>query len=75
MQSAPGANSDAKQKGKCFLKLLKKKEMIAFLLFVHDVLMPMKYLSERFQRADAVLAEQYRALETAVTTMLVYKER
>lgn len=55
--------SDSKAKAKGFLNLLKSRDVVSFLLFMVDLLMPLKNMSLILQEETAVLAIQHRMIE------------
>lgn len=63
METGEKVSSDSKAKAKGFLNLLKSRDVVSFLLFMVDLLMPLKNMSLILQEETAVLAIQHRMIE------------
>lgn len=63
METGEKVSSDSKAKSKGFLNLLKSRDVVSFLLFMVDLLMPLKNMSLILQEETAVLAIQHRMIE------------
>lgn len=61
MATGEKVSSDSKAKAKGFLNLLKSRDVVSFLLFMVDLLMPLKNMI--LQEETAVLAIQHRMIE------------
>lgn len=66
METGEKVSSDSKAKAKGFLNLLKSRDVVSFLLFMVDLLMPLKNMSLILQEETAVLAIQHRMIECAL---------
>lgn len=63
METGEKVSSDSKEKAKGFLNLLNSRDVVSFLLFMVDLLMPLKNMSLILQEETAVLAIQHRLIE------------
>lgn len=66
LETRERVSSDAKAKSKGFLKLLKSKVIVGFLLFLLDVLAPLRHLSLNLQDRTALISCQHDSLESAL---------
>lgn len=55
--------------------MLKSRDIVSFLLFMVDVLSPLKYLSLMLQEEKAVLANQHQAIECTLEAVKKLKSR
>jgi hypothetical protein len=60
---------DSKSKAKGFLTMLKSRDIVSFLLFMVDILSPLKYLSLMLQEEKSVLANQHQAIECTLESV------
>ncbi|CAC5426492.1 unnamed protein product [Mytilus coruscus] len=64
---------DSKARAIAFLKLLKPKNIVCFLLFLVDVLKTLRHLSLKLQDRKCLIADQYSALSSTMEIQIKYK--
>lgn len=75
LETRERVSSDAKAKSKGFLKLLKSKVIVGFMLFLLDVLAPLRHLSLNLQDRTALISCQHDSLASALKAVLKSKTR
>lgn len=75
VETSERVSSDSKAKAKGFLAMLKSRDVLSFLLFMVDVLSPLKYLSLMLQEEKAILANQHQAIECTIEAIMKLKSR
>lgn len=75
LETRERVSSDAKAKSKGFLKLLKSKVIVGFMLFLLDVLAPLRHLSLNLQDRTALISCQHDSLASALGAVLKSKTR
>lgn len=75
VETSERVSSDSKAKAKGFLAMLKSRDVLSFLLFMVDVLSPLKYLSLMLQEEKAILANQHQAIECTIEAIKKLKSR
>jgi hypothetical protein len=68
-------SSDSKAKSRGYLKLLKSKVIVGFMLFLLDVLVPLRHLSLSLQDRTALLSSQHDSLESSLEAVRKMKTR
>lgn len=68
-------NKTAKNKAKCFLKLMTSKSVVLFVHLLLDVCGPLKEMSLLFQQQDACVAGIHRTFKSTVAVIEKYKSR
>ncbi|CAC5360735.1 unnamed protein product [Mytilus coruscus] len=63
----------SKARAIAFLKLLKSKNIVCFLLFLVDVLKTLRHLSLKLQDRKCLIADQYSALSSTIEILTKYK--
>ena len=65
---------DAKSKAKAFLALLKNKNVVCFMMFLLDVLAPLRCLFLQLQETTCVIARQHSAIATTLEAIRKYRK-
>ena len=71
---AAKGRSESKSKAIGFLKLLRSKDIISMVLFLHDVLTVLKKVSLKFQEEGSVVADVSLTVKTAITRIKSFAE-
>ncbi|XP_014662095.1 PREDICTED: zinc finger protein 862-like [Priapulus caudatus] len=66
-------SADSKSKAHAFMKLLKSKDVVCFLLFLMDALAPLHRLSLQLQERTCVIAKQHSAIASTLEAIRKYK--
>ncbi|KAK3094070.1 hypothetical protein FSP39_023772 [Pinctada imbricata] len=68
-------SADSKSKATAYLRLLKSKEVVYFMLFVLDFLGPLRRLSLALQDQDGLISSKHAALASTLSALERLKER
>ncbi|VDI55336.1 Hypothetical predicted protein [Mytilus galloprovincialis] len=73
-ETSEQVSSDSKSKAKAFLKLLKSKDIVCLLMFLTDLLTPLRRLSLQLQDRTCSVGRQHSALRATIDVIKKYQE-